>query len=478
MALPNDNKETTVKTTRLIAAIAALCLLSGGASAAGPFRNPDNKNLSDAGEGTYPVPYKKPVASEIGAALHRIRGYLETVTPTRVVHKATNAPVTDLATPVADAVFESTPADFGLLVYEMGVVHAGLLAAREATGEARFTDMTERHLRFFAETYPYFRAQEEKFKLERANSFSRFLEPRSLDDSGSMCAALVRARFAKVGPELGYMIDTCGDWVGKKQYRLADGTLARKRPQASSLWADDMYMGIPALAEMGHLTGKRAWFDDAVKNVLQMSGYMFNKDKDLYTHGWNANNPDAPRFYWGRANGWAVMAMSDLLDVLPKTHPGYPKVLAQLRKTLHGVAELQSGTGLWHQMLDRNDSYLETSASAMFVYGIAHAINQGWISPTTYGSIAQAGWAGLSTRINDKGQVEGTCVGTTFASDHVYYYNRPTSVDALHGYGPTLLAGAEMIKLLKNPAVQIEHKVRTYHYMPADGAKTDYREHH
>jgi rhamnogalacturonyl hydrolase YesR len=129
-------------------------------------------------------------------------------------------------------------------------------------------------------------------------------------------------------------------------------------------------------------------------------------------------------------------------------------------------------------MLDRNDSYLETSASAMFVYGIAHAINQGWISPTTYGSVAQAGWQALSARVTAKGEIEGICVGTTLAGDQVYYYNRPTSVNALHGYGPTLLAGAEMLKLLKNPAVNVEYRVRTYHYQPKGNGPTDYREHH
>ena len=293
-----------------------------------------------------------------------------------------------------------------------------------------------------------------------------------------MCAALMRARVAKIGPDLAFMIKTCGDWVSKRQFRLTDGTLARKRPQAVSLWGDDMYMGIPALAELGRMTGDKAYFDDAVNNVLRMSDYLFNPQLNVYTHGWHENNPGAPRFYWSRSNGWAVLAMSDLLDVLPKNHPGYPKVLEQLRKTINGIAEQQSGTGLWHQMIDRHDSYLETSASAMFTYVIAHAINQGWISPTTYGSIAQAGWIGLSTRINSQGQVEGTCVGTTLASDHVYYYNRPTSVNAMHGYGPVLLAGAEMIKLLKNPAVEVQYRVRTYHYMPKEGAKTDYREHH
>ena len=460
-----------------VAALLGCALVSSPALAQGQYRNTDNTNLGDAGEGTYPIPYKKPVVAEVTAQLQAIRAFMDRATPTRIVSKRTGQPITDLKKPSADAVFEKSAGDYGIQVYEMGVVHSGLLKAAQVTKDPGFTAMTKRHFAFFAETLPYFRAQEQQFKLERGNSFSRFLDPRSLDDAGSMCAALMRARAAKVGPDLKPMIDTCSDWVAKRQFRLDDGTMARKRPQEVSLWADDMYMSIPALAEMGRLTGERAYFDDAVANVIGMSSRMFNPQLGLYTHGWHANHPDAPRFYWARANGWAVLAMSDLLDVLPKDHPGYPKVLAQLRASLKGIAELQSGSGLWHQMIDRNDSYLETSASAIFTYVIAHAVNEGWVSPTTYGSIAQTGWNALSTRITALGQVEGTCVGTTLAGDMVYYYNRPTSVDALHGYGPMLLAGAEIIRLVTNPAFEVQHKVRTYHYMPK-GGQTDYREHH
>lgn len=461
----------------LLAALLGCALACGPALAEGKYRNPDNTNLGDPGEGTYPIPYKKPVVAEVTAQLQSIRAFMDRATPTRIVSKRTGQPITDLKTPNADAIFERSAGDYGIQVYEMGVVHSGLLKAAEITRDAGFTSMTRRHFQFYAETLPYFRAQEQKFHLERGNSFSRFLDPRSLDDTGSMCAALIRARLSRVGPDLKTMIDTCSDWVSKRQFRLEDGTMARKRPQEVSLWADDMYMSIPALAEMGRLTGKREHFDDAVNNVLGMSSRMFNPQLGLYTHGWHANHQDAPRFYWARANGWAVLAMSDLLDVLPKDHPGYPKVMAQLRASLKGIAELQSGSGLWHQMLDRNDSYLETSASAMFTYVFAHAVNEGWVSPTTYGSIAQTGWNALSTRINALGQVEGTCVGTTLASDMVYYYHRPTSVDALHGYGPMLMAGAEIIRLVTNPAFEVQHKVRTYHYMPK-GGQTDYREHH
>lgn len=445
-------------------------------SAEGPFRNRDNKNMNDTAEGTYPVPYQMPTIEEITGALTRIRDYLSAAAPTRIVDTKTKKEITDFTTPVETAVADRGEAEFGPLMYEMGVVHSAMLAAAKVTGDAKFADYTRRHLQFLGDKLPYFRAAAAKFGTDK-NGFRTMLEPRALDDSGSMCAALIRARQAGVGPDLKSVIDTWADWIGKKQFRLADGTLARQRPQAQSLWADDLYMSVPALAELGRLTGDQSYFDLAVQQIVGQAQRLFNPALGLFTHGWNASNPAAPHFYWARANGWAVLAMCDLLDVLPPTHPGRERILGQLRATLRGVANFQSGTGLWHQMMDRNDSYLETSASAMFAYGFSHAVNQGWIPPTTYGSIAQAAWVGVSTKINAKGQVEGTCVGTTFASDQVYYYNRPASVKALHGYGPTILAGVEMIRMMKNPAFTIEYKLRTYHYVPKEGGATSYREH-
>ena len=445
--------------------------------AEGPFRNRDNKNAEkDSGEGTYPVPYQQPTVAEVTASLARVRDYLNVAAPTRVIDSVTGKEITDFtAAPVATAVLDIGDAEFSPLAYEMGVVHTAMLRAAALTGDARFADYTKKHTEFLAKVIPYFQASAKKFGTDR-NGLRKVLEPRALDDCGSMCAALIRARLAHVGPDLKPVIDTWSDWVGHKQYRFKDGTLGRQRPQAQSLWADDAYMGIPALAEMGHLTGDRAWFDDAVKQVELMSAKLFNPAVGLYAHGWNAHNPDAPQFYWGRASGWIVIAMCDLLDVLPKDHPGREKVLTQLRATLKGVAQYQSGSGLWHQMVDRNDSYLETSATAMFTYGLAHAVNEGWVSATTFGSVAQAGWCGLATKINAQGQVEGTCVGTTFAGDQVYYYNRPASVKALHGYGTTMLAGIEVIRMLKNPAFIIDYKLRTYHFVPKD-SETSYREH-
>lgn len=62
------------------------------------------------------------------------------------------------------------------------------------------------------------------------------------------------------------------------------------------------------------------------------------------------------------------------------------------------MIHLQDGTGLWHNLLDQPRSYLETSASAIFVYSIAKGVNEGWLSHI-YGSAALAGWNALVQKL-------------------------------------------------------------------------------
>jgi rhamnogalacturonyl hydrolase YesR len=125
------------------------------------------------------------------------------------------------------------------------------------------------------------------------------------------------------------------------------------------------------------------------------------------------------------------------------------------------VAAVQGGTGMWHQLLNRDDSFLETSATAMFTFAIARGVNRGWLSPV-YAPVAQTGWQALATRVRADGRIEGICVSTTAAYDAVYYYNRPTELGATQGYGPTLMAGAEVMAMLRG--FDIDRNLNTFHY--------------
>ncbi len=111
------------------------------------------------------------------------------------------------------------------------------------------------------------------------------------------------------------LINTHIDYILNKEHRLKDGTLARNRPQPNALWLDDLFMGIPALAQMGKLTGEQKYYDEATKQILLFSKKMFNYDKNVYMHGWVEAMTEHPQFHWARANGWAILTKVELLEV-------------------------------------------------------------------------------------------------------------------------------------------------------------------
>ena len=394
----------------------------------------------------YPIPYGAPSKENVKAILDRVFNYLDAVTPAQMINKQTNEVIKEVDKLDTNTIVK--PGDFRLTSYEWGVTYSALQRAAETTGDKKYSDYVKIRFEFLNK---WVTAVKQKFTLEYIRDkrlFNQSIDPHALDDAGAVCASMIKAQRSGLTSNLRPMIDSYINYVFTKEYRLKDATIARNRPQKNTLWLDDMYMAIPAIAQMGKLTGEKKYFDDAVNQVKLYTQRMFNKEKGLYMHGWVESMKTHPEFRWARANGWALMAKVELLDVLPENHPGRNFVLQQLKAHVKGLASYQSGTGFWHQLLDREDSYLETSATAIYAYCIAHACNKGWLDPMVYGPMSILAWNAVSTKVNDKGQVEGTCVGTGMAFDPAFYYYRPVNVFAAHGYGPVLLAGAEIIQLL------------------------------
>ncbi|MFC4096042.1 glycoside hydrolase family 88/105 protein [Euzebyella saccharophila] len=396
----------------------------------------------------YETPYEVPTKETITKVLDRVYTYLNDVTPAAIVDE--NGTVISDYKKIKKAKETSFQSgDFRLTSYEWGVTYAGMLLASENTGDQKYSKYTNDRLNFLADIRPFY-ADFEKNNPDAKHPMKRVLHPHALDDSGAVCAAMIKATAQGATSDLDPLIQNFMDYISNGQYRLGDGTLARNRPMKNSLWLDDLFMSVPALAQMGKYSGDNTYFDDAVKQVLQFANRMFNHEKGLFMHAYIVDCEQHPEFYWGRANGWAIMTMVELLEVLPENHKGREEVLTLLKKHIDGLTKLQSGKGLWHQLLDRNDSYLETSASAIYTYSIARAINRGYVDAKAYGPAVTLAWNAITEKVNEKGQVEGTCVGTGMGFDPAFYYYRPVNVYAAHGYGPVLLAGAEMIALLQN----------------------------
>ena len=351
--------------------------------------------------------------------------------------------------------------DFRLTSYEWGVTYSAMLRAGETTGDERYTKYAIDRMNFLCEQAPRFIKMKEKGeKID--NLMEQVVSPDALDDCGAICCAMLKAKDAK-GKKNEQLwkeqIARYYDFIANKEHRYTDGQFARLRPVKNTVWLDDMFMGIPALAFNGD-------WNEAVRQFRLFREKMWVSEKSLYRHGWTPTESDYhPSFFWGRANGWALLTACELLDV---REDGY--ILDCFKQHLNGLMALQSADGAWHQLLDRNDTYLETSCTAIYAYCLAHAINKGWIEPEPYIGQTLLAWNYVSAHITEGGQVEGTCVGTGLAFDPAFYAYRPVNNYAAHGYGPVIWAGAEIYALLSTYCIKTNDSA--VHYYPVD-PKTD-----
>ncbi len=337
--------------------------------------------------------------------------------------------------------------------YWNGLLNLSFLSLSEFTGDKKYASQVEKFFEFAFTNRDYF--SDRIGKVDKWSSpFAQSLVFEELDDCGALGASLVQ--FNETHPQKNYQqyIDSAANHIMKDQQRLVDGTLVRGGPHKYTLWGDDLFMSVPFMARMGAVTGDQQYFNDAAHQVIQFKKYLFNDNKGLYYHCYYSDNHQNGVALWGRCNGWIIMAQVELLKYLPVDHPDRNTLLSILQNQVINLSRYQDKSGLWHQLLDKNDSYLETSASAMFVYGIAKAINNGWLDKR-YASIALQGWKGLKTKIRDDGQVEGICAGTWIQDDLLFYYNRPTPLQDIHGLGAIIMAGVEVMKMLKDEEIQV-----------------------
>jgi rhamnogalacturonyl hydrolase YesR len=227
--------------------------------------------------------------------------------------------------------------------------------------------------------------------------------------------------------------------------RFDDGLLYRKGKGAMT---DDPYMTVPFLVREWKRTGDPRQLDDAIAQVRGTHKRLLDAERGLLRHLWDLKTQLPAGVFWGRGNGWMVLAQVELLAVIPPNHPRRAEMLAAFRRHLEGIRACADPNGGWHQVLDRPESWLETSATGMLTYGIARGVNEGWLDASFAGT-ARQGWKALQTKVTPEGDLLDVC-GSTDTGDLHYYLNRPRLQGDLHGFGSYLLAGAEIVGLQSN----------------------------
>ncbi len=251
--------------------------------------------------------------------------------------------------------------------------------------------------------------------------------------------------------------------------RTSEGAFWHKKKYDSQLWLDGVYMGMPFLARYSQLFEGGASIEEVVNEFKIMRKYLRDSETGLYYHAWDEKKQQAwadpetglSRYFWGRGLGWLSMALVDVLDFIPEGDKQHRQPLIDMiRELAPALAKYQDpATGTWWQILDQPDArgnYREASASSMFTYFFAKAVNKGYL-PASYKEVAQKAFDGLVSEfitVHRDGKVSLTNIclvaGLGYGRDGSYHYymSEPVLENDPKGTGPFILAGVEMYRLL------------------------------
>ena len=204
------------------------------------------------------------------------------------------------------------------------------------------------------------------------------------------------------------------------------------------VWCDGMYMGPALLAQLID-------YKKAINNVSNDDWSLLTKQfsitweqlrdskTGLLYHGMTATptitdwSKDAtPTSYhsgafWGRANAWYMLALVDVLELMPTSNTNYSTLKGYLENLAASIASYQNEDGTWYQVLDQKDNalngnYEESSCSALFTAAYLKALRLKLLESSKYETMAKKAYVALVNKFmaydkddNNKIQILGSC---------------------------------------------------------------------
>lgn len=252
----------------------------------------------------------------------------------------------------------------------------------------------------------------------------------------------------------------------REQPRTYEGGFWHKKIYPYQMWLDGLFMAQPFYAMYSRMFDEPDAFDDIANQFLWIAQHTYDSTTGLYYHGWDESkqqrwaDPVTGRSpsLWGRAIGWYIMAMVDVLDDIPTDHPKRNAIISIFRNLAMALLKYRdTKTALWYQVIDQGNqkgNYLEASASCMFAYAFAKGANRGYLD-TSYLSEAERTFKGVMTHlvtIDERGFIDlhNVCRSAGLGGNpyrdgsFTYYVSEPRRTNDLKGYGPLVRAAIEL----------------------------------
>lgn len=326
--------------------------------------------------------------------------------------------------------------------YFSGALMSAMLATSDRFGRPDFEAYVARYAAFFLDNVETVRAERQsKHQLE--GPFEHYFRFALLDDVGPQSAALIEWNSRLPETSRVRRIEALTEPAVKAILgvpRLSDGTMARITPSRHTVWADDLFMGAASLARISAVYHRPDLLNEAARQALLFDRHLRDERSGLYYHGWFEVPGKPSSSKWARANGWTMLAKLQILEALPSDHSDRPALLRAFVKHARALARVQDADGRWHQVLDNNRTYLETSATAMFVAAMAKGVTHGWLKSSEFDGAIRRGWQALAGQVDGDGRVAGIVAGTPILPNDEAYNRQKTRSSDPRGLAAMLYA--------------------------------------
>lgn len=337
--------------------------------------------------------------------------------------------------------------------YIDGCMITGILERYEITGEARFLDFADRFLSGFVEEDGRIRTYDPaEYSLDNVNPAKNLFTLYDLTGKEKYRKALelVRSQLSTMP-------------------RTPEGNFWHKLIYPNQVWLDGIYMALPFYMEYEKRFDAQKDCEDICRQIANVEIRMRDPKTGLYYHGYDASrkmywaDPDtgcSPNF-WLRAEGWFILGLVDVLEIMKNLPMGAESVHLQhmLLDLAKALSKYQDPSGLWYQLIalpELAGNYLETSGTALISAALLKAVRLGFL-PESFRAVGEKAFYGivdhrLTKNADGTPCVTGIClVGGLGGEQHrdgsaAYYLSEPVVQNDAKGVGPLLLAYTEMLR--------------------------------
>ena len=214
-------------------------------------------------------------------------------------------------------------------------------------------------------------------------------------------------------------------WIMERFPRTQEGGFQHMTSDTlndQELWDDTLFMTVLFLANMGRIEGKQNYIDEAQYQFLLHAKYLADPATGLWYHGWTFNgNHNFAAAFWGRGNCWVTIAIPEFLQMVNCDATVRIQLIQILQRQVESLKKHQNASGMWHTLIDDPTSYVESSATCGFGYGILKAVHTGLVGQE-YEAVALAALEPILGYIADDGVVHQVSYGTPMGREGKDFY--------------------------------------------------------